>query len=239
MSDARVVVVSGGSGGIGSAITDQLHADGFAVAVLSRTGAAHPAATGGSFAVDLTDESAVAEVFSRIDESGLDIAGAVTAAGINERTLALDASAALFERLLAVNVTGTFLVAREAAKRMLSRGGSIVTVSSTMAYVGSTRRQAPYSASKGAVRSLTTALAAEWAEHGIRVNSVAPTFTDTPMNAPVLQDKESSAAVLASIPLGRFGEPQDIANAVSWLISEQSSFVTGQTLVVDGGYLTL
>ncbi|MET0812023.1 MAG: SDR family oxidoreductase, partial [Microbacterium sp.] len=183
------------------------------------------------------DEESVMRAFAEIDATGETVVGAVTAAGINERSAAIDASAELFARLLAVNVTGTFLAAREAARRMRGGGGSIVTVSSTMAFVGSTRNQAPYSATKGAVRALTTALALEWASRGIRVNSVAPTFTDTPMNAPILQDPELSSAVLDSIPLGRFGEPIDIANAVSWLIGTESSFVTGQTIVVDGGYL--
>lgn len=240
MPESRhLVVVTGGTGGIGTSIVERLNADGYAVALLSRAGDPHPLATGGSYAVDLSEEDAVVRAFEQIDATGHRLVGAVTAAGINERATALDATAALFERLLAVNVTGTFLVARESARRMLGAGGSIVTVSSTMAFVGSTRNQAPYSATKGAVRSLTTALAVEWASHGVRVNSVAPTFTDTPMNAPILQDAELSSAVLASIPLGRFGEPTDIANAVAWLIGPESSFVTGQTIVVDGGYLAL
>lgn len=234
----RLIVVSGGTGGIGGSIVERLTDDGYAVAVLTRSGHHHPAAHS-TYSVDLGDEDSVTRAFAEIDKTGIRIAGAVTAAGVNERTDAIDASAALFERLLSVNVTGTFLVAREAARRMLDRGGSIVTVSSTMAFVGSTRRQAPYSATKGAVRSLTTALAVEWAEHRIRVNSIAPTFTNTPMNAPVLRDPDLAATVLASIPLGRFGEPDDIASAAAWLLSKESSFVTGQTIAVDGGYLAL
>src|SRR5690606_10454100 len=97
----------------------------------------------------------------------------------------------------------------------------------TMAFVGSKRQQSPYNASKGAVSALATALAIEWADRGIRVNAIAPTFTETEMNAPVLADPVASQRVLDSIPLGRFGTVRDIASAASWLLGDESGFVTG------------
>lgn len=237
MTDERgLVVVTGGGRGIGRGIVERLLADGYTVASLARTA---PAVTDGAehaFAVDVADERGVAGAFDAIDALGVPIVGAVTAAGINHRGDAFDFPVEEFRRMLDVNVLGTFLVAREAARRMTG-GGSVVLISSTMAFVGSQRRQSPYNATKGAVSALATALAIEWADRGIRVNAIAPTFTETEMNAPVLADPVASQRVLESIPLGRFGTVRDIASATSWLLSDESGFVTGCTLPVDGGYL--
>lgn len=234
-----LVVVSGGSRGIGRAIVTRLVADGYRVASISARGDEHRDAAAGSFAADVTDESEIEDVFRQLDDVGVPLVGAVTAAGINRRGDALDVAVEDFRRILDVNVIGSFLVAREAARRMAPGEGSIVLISSTMAFVGSRRRQAPYGASKGAVGALTAALAVEWADLGIRVNAIAPTFTETEMNAPVLADPAQAAGLRASIPLGRFGTPEDVAGAAAWLLGADAAFVTGHTLCVDGGYLAL
>lgn len=239
MTDERgLVVVTGGGRGIGRGIVERLLADGYRVASLTRT-ATPSDGPEEAISVDVADEHAVAEAFAAIDALDVPVVGAVTAAGVNHRGDALDFPVKEFRRILDVNVLGTFLVARETARRMTPGGGGLVFISSTMAFVGSKRRQAPYNASKGAVSSLATALAIEWADRGIRVNAIAPTFTETEMNAPVLADPVASQHVLDSIPLGRFGDVRDIAAATAWLLSDESGFVTGCTLPVDGGYLAL
>ena len=234
------VLVTGARGGIGTAIVERLTRDGVPVVAAYRPGSA-PTSSEGVIAIemDVASEESVIQGFAAIDNAGVGLRGAVTAAGVNQRAAALECSSNIFMENLSVNLLGTFLVCREAAKRMQDKGGSIVTISSTMAMAGSNRRQAPYSASKGGVVALTRALAVEWAELGIRVNSVAPTFISTPMNQPVLQQPELAEAIRAGIPMGRFGEPMEVAEAVWWLLDDSSSFVTGHVLAVDGGYLAI
>ncbi len=235
----EIVVVTGAAGAIGASVVDRLVRDGHEVAAVVRSAprdlagraAVHP------FVADVSDEAAVAAVFTSLDDQGRRPTAVVTCAGVNRRSDALDCTADTFMENVTGNLLGTFLVCREAAKRMRTGGGSIVTISSTMAFVGSRRSQVAYAASKGGVVAMTRALAVEWADYGIRVNSVAPTFIETPMNAPIMQDARMRDDVLSSIPLGRFGQPLDVANAVAWLVGAESTFVTGHVLQVDGGYL--
>jgi NAD(P)-dependent dehydrogenase (short-subunit alcohol dehydrogenase family) len=136
-----------------------------------------------------------------------------------------------------VNVKGTFLTTQAAARRMVAAGtgGAIVNLSSQMGHVGAPRRSV-YCATKHAVEGLTKALAVELAPHGIRVNSVAPTFVETPMTAPFLADEEFRADVLERIPLGRIGTVEDVVGAVLFLASPAAALVTGTSLLVDGGW---
>ena len=236
MSANEVVVVTGASGAIGSEVVRTLRSDGRnVVAVAGRPGSDCDAV------LDVSNEDAVVSFFTDLTADGALIAGLANVAGINIRSEALDCTAETFMRNVEVNLLGTFLMCREAARAMADAGtgGSVVNVSSTMAFVGSKRSQSAYAATKGGVNALTTALAVEWAALGIRVNAVAPTFTDTPMNAPISSDPDRSAAVLANIPLGRFGQPSDTASAIAWLLGPHSSFVTGDVLRVDGGYLAI
>ncbi len=115
------------------------------------------------------------------------------------------------------------------------KGGSIINVSSQMGHVGAANRSV-YCATKHAVEGLTKALAVELAPHGIRVNSVAPTYVRTPMTAPFLADEEFSADVTARIPLGRVGEVADVTGAVTFLASPEAALITGTSLLIDGGY---
>ena len=150
--------------------------------------------------------------------------------------LAEEAEAEDFDRVIAVNLKGTMLCGKHAARRMIGHGGGRVVNIASQAALLSLPRQSLYTASKGGVVALTRSQAIDWAEHGINVNCICPTFIRTPMAQPMLDDPAVMRAVTRRIPLGRVGEPRDIAATALFLISEMSSLMTGQTLAVDGGW---
>ena len=243
-SGRRALVV--GAGGLGAAIAAGLAAHGAAVAaadvdgeraatLAQRLAAAHGVSAAG-FAVDVTDEASVRALVAGVVEElgGLDIL--VNAAGATVRTRAEDLAPDDWRRVLDVNATGTFLCCQAAGAHMAQAGGgAIVNLSSVRGRYGATFGQAEYSASKGAVDSLTRSLAAQWAEFGIRVNAVAPTFVETDLTRAVLADEQFAAGLRASIPMGRWGETDDVVGPVLFFASPAAGFVTGQILYVDGG----
>jgi NAD(P)-dependent dehydrogenase (short-subunit alcohol dehydrogenase family) len=182
---------------------------------------------------DITDPRRVKEAVGTPER--LDVL--VNSAGTNIPEPFLEVSERNLDRVLTLNVKGTFLVAQAAARRMAEagEGGSIINVSSQMGHVGSVKRTV-YCATKHAVEGLTKAMAVELAPQGIRVNSLAPTFVETPMTRPFFEDEEFRNDVLSRIPMGRLAQVEDLMGAVIFLASPAATMVTGTSLLVDGGW---
>ena len=238
------VLVTGGASGIGRAVVDAALAEGWRVAILDLPGPALDAAREGlepervrCSAVDVTDEAAVAAEVAAIEAGFGPLAGVVNAAGIARDIPALETGTDIFRRILEVNVIGSFVVAREAARAMRGRGGSIVNIGSVSGLQGNDGRTA-YGASKGAVVTMSRVMAVELAPLGIRVNVVAPGPVETPMVREV-HTAEARLAWTARLPLGRYALPEEVAAAVVFLLDgRKSASVTGHTLCVDGGFAT-
>jgi glucose 1-dehydrogenase len=245
----KVALVAGAGGGIGGAGAEALAREGAAVFCTDSDGTAAEAtaariwAAGGrasAAALDLRDRAAVdTAVAAAVREFGrLDIV--LESAGIAHRLNFLDVDAETWDRVIAVNLTGMFHLGQAAARQMVKQGGggTIINVTSQLAEVARPERAA-YVASKGGARSLTHAMAVDLAVHNIRVNAIAPGPTLTRLTRANYSDAEARRATEAMIPLGRLGQPDDLAGAVLFLASDESRWVTGSTVTVDGGYLAI
>jgi NAD(P)-dependent dehydrogenase (short-subunit alcohol dehydrogenase family) len=236
--DGQTAVVTGGASGIGRATAHALAQAGASVVIvdldadLANETAAEVDGIG--FAVDVTDEAAVVELFAGLDSCGV----LVTCAGRSLRAPSLETSMTDWHAVVDLNLTATFLCAREAARHMVDTGGSIIAMASMMGHVGGSVFPNPaYHASKGGVVNLVRALAVEWAPYTIRVNAVAPTFVETPFIQPVFDQPDVVELILEKTPLGRMATATDVAAAVLYLASPASAMVTGTSLPVDGGWL--
>jgi NAD(P)-dependent dehydrogenase (short-subunit alcohol dehydrogenase family) len=242
--DGKVVCITGGAAGIGAATAGLMAAAGAEVVVLDRDGAAAEAtaaAIGGACAaqaMDVASEADVVDGFAAIAERHGRIDVLVANAGINIRRTAMECSLDDWNAVLQVNLTGVFLTARTAARHMPERGGAVVTTASIMSFSGGgLYPNIAYMTTKGALVNLTRALAVEWAERGIRVNAVAPTWTRTAFIQPLLDNAELMGRLEAMTPMRRLAEPEEVAHAMLFLASDAASMVTGLTLAVDGGFL--
>jgi NAD(P)-dependent dehydrogenase (short-subunit alcohol dehydrogenase family) len=239
--DGRLALVTGAGRGIGRGCARALAEAGADIVAVSRSPAelerlaeevralgrgARPVA------LDVTHSSLVRHLVENLPP--LDVL--VVSAGTNVPAALPDVTDEQLDGLLAVNVRATFVTVQAAARKMAEAGrGSIVLISSQMGHVGAVRRSV-YCMTKHAVEGLVKAAAVELAEHGVRVNAVAPTFVETPMTAPFLADDGFRADVTARIPLGRLGRVEDVTAAVVYLASDAASLVTGTSLVIDGGW---
>ena len=244
---ARVAVVTGGGSGMGRAICRRLAAAGHAVAVLDIDGdatervAKEVESDGGRaipVPVDVSDRAAVDAAMDEARGAFGPIGILVTSAGIEGFANFLDISVEAWERMLAVNLTGTFHCVQSVVPDMIDAGwGRIVTISSSSAQSG-TKRMSHYVASKGGVIAFTKALALDLASKGITVNTIPPGAIDTPMmRRPVESGAMASLdQVVARAPLGRLGTPEDIAAACAFLCSEEAGYITGQQINVNGAW---
>jgi glucose 1-dehydrogenase len=248
--EGRRTLITGASSGIGKATALRFGAEGAAVCVNYYSTQEKPAADavctqidasgGRAFGcqADVGDEQQVTAMVAAVVErfGGIDVL--VNNAGIEKQVPTLEMPLDLWDAVLRTNLTGAFLCLREAGKHMAAaRSGVIVNMSSVHEFIP-WPGFAHYCASKGGMKLLTQTVARELAPLGIRCVDVAPGAVATPINDFVLDDPEAKHMVEEEIPLGHFGQPEDIAAAVAWVASDQASYVTGTTLVVDGGMST-
>ncbi|ASW55490.1 SDR family NAD(P)-dependent oxidoreductase [Plantactinospora sp. KBS50] len=238
----RVYVVTGGTRGIGAAITRGLLEAGARVCVVARDPdgvARFNDGTGRTMgvAIDLADPAAVPDAFAAVLDRWGRFDGVVNNAGITKVGDSLEFPLDDFARILDVNVTGVFACAQAAARIMAERGGgSIVSIASMTSFTGQPQRAA-YIAAKSAVLGLTRALATEWGPLGIRVNAIAPGYIRTDLTEDLIERGVLRLDVIEGrTPLRRFGSTADVVGAALFLLGGQSSFTTGQALVVDGGW---
>ena len=233
--DGEVAVVTGGASGIGRVVATAF-ADVGAKVVSFDVAADGPDA----FRVDVTDEAQVQAAFADVMARHGRIDVLFNNAGIAIRRPTTELSLEDWNKVVAVNMTGVFLCAREAARHMLAggRGGRIVNTASIMGVVGGgLYPNISYQATKGAVVNMTRALAVEWAGQGIRVNAIAPTWVRTPLIRGITDNPDLLGRIEAMTPLGRLAEPSEIVGAVLFLASRASAMVTGHVLAIDGGFL--
>jgi NAD(P)-dependent dehydrogenase (short-subunit alcohol dehydrogenase family) len=239
------IIVTGGARGIGAAACRKLAALGYAVAVNYSVSEAAARETveairkqGGraeAFGGDVGDPESIGPLFDKAVTALGPLVGLVNNAGVlGEPAPADELDPRALQRLFAVNVLGTMLCANEAVRRLSTRrggpGGAIVNVSSVAARLGGLPMLLPYAATKAAVETFTKGLANEVAREGIRVNCVAPGMTATDMSSPEMRER-----ALQNLPMGRVGEPDEIAEAIVWLMSPAASYATGTVLTVSGG----
>ena len=236
----RRIVITGADSGIGRQCLDDALASGAECAALVRDAEAAAALDGVLPAARIVqadflqpDAAAPAARGAIAALGGVD--GLISCAGIFDERRALDTDLDDLQRVLTINLTSSFEVARECGRVMAGAGrGAIVLVSSQIGVVGYPKAAA-YAASKGGINALAKTLAIELAGDGVRVNAVAPGPVVTPMTAEARADAARADAMLAAIPLGRLGETDDVSAAIQFLLSDAASFVTGQVLCVDGG----
>lgn len=227
----RVAVVTGGNRGIGLAVALRLRADGCTVVVACRSGAAPDGLT--AVPCDVGDQASVDAAFDRIESEVGPTEILVANAGVTRDTLLLRMSEEDFQATLQTNLVGAFRTARRASKTMLrARWGRLIFVSSVVGMSGQAG-QANYAASKSGLVGFSRSLARELGSRGITSNVVAPGFVETDMTSVLTE--EQRAGILGQIPLGRYARPEEVAAVVSFLAGEDSGYVTGGLLPVDGG----
>jgi len=244
--NGKVIVVSGGANGIGAEVSARLASEGARIVITDLNGAQAEAkaasiTTAGGSAVGIACDISNPEQCEKAAASTLEklgrLDGVVNCAGISKPHDSVTLPPPEWARMVDVQLNGAFYFVQACAKRMMGTGGAIVFITSTNAEAAFPRRAA-YCCAKAGVAMLTKVLAIEWAEKGIRVNAVGPAYVATEMTLRnIAAGNVNEAQIKARIPLGRLAQPGDVADAVSFLLSEKASFITGHSLYVDGGWL--
>jgi 3-oxoacyl-[acyl-carrier protein] reductase len=230
-TEPRSVLVTGGNRGIGRAIAEAFIAQGDKVAVTTRSGGAPEGAL--DVRCDITDADQVEAAFKQVEEAHGPVEILVANAGITKDTLLLRMSEDDWSSVIDTNLTGTFRLAKRAAKGMLRlRRGRIILISSVVGLLGSAG-QVNYAASKAGLVGMARSLARELGSRSITTNVVAPGFVETDMTDVLTDDQKS--AIKTQVPLGRYASTTEVASAVTWLASDGASYVTGAVIPVDGG----
>jgi len=245
----RTALVTGSTRGIGLALARGLGNAGAAVIVngrqpaavdetVARLGREGLAVHGAAF--NVAAEDSVLAAFDALDRRGLAVDILINNAGIQHRAPMLELDLADWQRVIDTNLTAAFLVGKQAARRMIERGrgGKIVNIGS-LTSEAARATVAPYTVAKGGIKLLTRAMAAEWARHDIQANAIGPGYIVTDMNEALVNDPKFDAWVKASNPAQRWGRPEELVGAAIFLASTASSYVNGQILYVDGGWLSV
>lgn len=231
MTNARVVLVTGGNRGIGRAIAERFVADGFRVAVTARSGEGPEGTL--TVRADVTDAAAVDAAFTEVEAKLGPVEVLVANAGVTKDTLLLRMTEDDFDSVVATNLGGAFRVVKRASKGMLrSRFGRVILISSVVGLYGSAG-QINYAASKSALVGFARSLTRELGGRGITANVVAPGFIETDMTAEL--PEETQAEYKKNIPAGRFASPGEVAGVVAWLSSDEAGYISGAVIPVDGG----
>jgi len=245
MNETPAYVIFGAAGGIGSALCQQLAAKGSRLLLVGRNPerlehlkSELPAGDYRTFAADATNSVEVDSAFAEAQLAFGSIAGAANLVGSIILKSAHTTTDAEFEQTLSLNTRTAFYVLRSAAKAMLNTGGSIVLMSSVAANIGLMNHEA-IAAAKGAINGMVLSAAATYAPRNIRVNAIAPGLVRTPLAARITGNEAALKASTAMHPLGRIGEPDDVATPLAWLLDPKTTWVTGQILNIDGGMATV
>ncbi|MCU1561621.1 SDR family NAD(P)-dependent oxidoreductase [Mycetocola sp.] len=243
----KTALVTGAGSGIGRAIAERFAREGASVVVSDRdlhaataVAAALPQAI--ALQLDISDESSVEAGFAALVESGSAPDVVVANAGVQlfgQDAPIADLSLEAWKRTIDINLTGTFLTVKHAVRAMLGRGGSVILTGSPTGLNGEGRDFTAYSSSKAGIHGLGRTVAAAYAADGIRVNTVVPGYTETPLVTTISGDAEARAAIVSRIPIGRAGQAEDVEGIMVYLASDESSFATGALFRVDGGMTTL
>lgn len=245
----KTALVTGAAKGIGLAVASRFVREGARVVLADRdvdaatTAASALGAHARALGMDISDEAAVAAGFAELEAAGWAPDVVVANAGVQlfgQDAPAADLELDVWRRTLDVNLTGTFLTVKHAVRSMLPRGGgAIILTGSPTAVNGEGRDFTAYSASKAAIHGLGRTVAAAYADRGIRVNTVQPAYTETPLVAAITDDPQARAAIVGRIPIGRAGTPDDVAGIMVYLASDDGAFATGAVFQVDGGMTSL